>query len=72
MSALFFVSIEESPHTLTGSLPNGGRQRYRRCLATETNGFTEIVDQRCAVRTLQAMLFDGITRRRIELSVEIS
>lgn len=31
-SALLFVSIEESPHTLTGALADGVRQQYRRCL----------------------------------------
>jgi len=39
MSYLFGGSIEESPHTLAGTLPNGVRQRDRRCLAAETDRF---------------------------------
>jgi hypothetical protein len=72
MSALFSVSIEESPHTLTRTLPNGVRQRCRRGLATETHGFPQPVDQRRTARTFQAMPFNGIALRRVELSVEIS
>jgi hypothetical protein len=71
MSALFCVSIEESPHTLTRTLPNGVRQRYRPCLPTETNGFPQAVDQRRAARTFQAVPFNGIARRRVQLSIEI-
>jgi hypothetical protein len=71
MSALFSVSIEESPHTLTGTLPNGVWQRHRRCLPTETNGFPQTVDQRRTARAFLAMPFNGIARRRLEVSVEI-
>jgi hypothetical protein len=71
MSALFSVSIEESPHTLTGTLPNGVRQRHGRGLATETNGVPQTVDQSRTARTFLAMPFNGFARRRIELSVQI-
>jgi len=71
MSALFSVSIEESPHTVTGTLPNGVGQRCRRCLAAETHGFPQTVDQSRTARTFLAMPFNGIARRRIELSVEV-
>jgi hypothetical protein len=71
MSALFSVSIEESTHTVTGTLPNGVGQRRRRGLATETHGFSQTVDQSRTARTFLAMPFNGIARRRIELSVEV-
>jgi len=71
MSALFSVSIQESPHTFTGTLPNRVRQRCRRRLATETHGFPQAVDQSRTARTVLAMPFNGIARRRIELSVEV-
>jgi hypothetical protein len=41
-------------------------------LATETNGFPQAFDQRRTARTFQAMPFNGIARRRLELSVEIA
>jgi hypothetical protein len=72
MSALFCLSIEEAPHTLTRTLPNGVRQRHGRCLSTETNGFPQTVDQPRTGRTFLAMPFNGIARRGIELSVQIT
>jgi hypothetical protein len=72
MSALFSVSIEESTHTVTGTLPHGVGQRRRRSFATETHGLPQAVDQSCTARTFLAMPFNGIARRRIELSVEVS
>src|SRR5579864_5713771 len=71
MSALFSVSIEESPHAVTGTLPNGVRQRRRRGLATETHGVPQTVDQSRTARTFMAMPFNGIARRRLELSVQV-
>ena len=71
MSALFSVLIEKSPHTLTGTLPNGVRQRRRRGLTTEPNGFPQTVDQRRTACTLEAVPFNGIARRRLELSIQI-
>jgi hypothetical protein len=71
MSALFAVSIEESLHTVAGTLPNGVGQRRRRGLATETHGFPQTVDQSRTARTCLAMPFNGIARRRIELSVQV-
>jgi hypothetical protein len=71
MSALFSVSIEESPDTLTGTLPNGVRQRCRRGLTTKTDGFPQTVDQPRTTRTFLAMPFNGIARRRLELSVQV-
>jgi hypothetical protein len=72
MSALFCLSIEEAPHTLTRTLPNGVRQRHGRCLSTETNGFPQTVDQPRTAPTFLAMPFNGIARRRIELSVQVT
>jgi len=71
MSALFSVSIEESTHTVTGTLPNGVGQRRRRGFATETHGFPQTVDQSRTARTFLAMPFNGIARRRIELSIQV-
>jgi len=71
MSALFSVSIEESPHTVTGTLPNGVGQRCRGGLATETNGFPQAFDQRRTARTFPAVQLNGIARRRLELSVQV-
>jgi hypothetical protein len=71
MSALFCLSIEESPYTVTGTLPNGVGQRCRRGLATETHGCSHTVDQSRTARTFLAMPFNGIARRRLELSVQV-
>jgi hypothetical protein len=71
MSALFSVSIEESPHAVTGTLPNRVGQRCRRRLATETHGFPQTVDQSRTARTFLAMPFNRIARRRLELAVQV-
>ena len=51
MSALFPLSIEESPQTLTGTRPDGVLQRCRRGLTTKTDGFPHTVDQSPTART---------------------
>jgi hypothetical protein len=71
MSALSSASIQQSPHTVTGALPNGVGQRCRRGLAAETHGFPQAVDQSRTARTFLAMPFNGIARGRIELSVQV-
>jgi hypothetical protein len=70
-SALFSVSIEKSPHTLAGTLPNGVGQGGRRGLATETHGFPQTVHQGRTARTVLAVPFNGIARRCIELPVQV-
>jgi hypothetical protein len=40
-------------------------------LATETQRFPQTVDQSRTARTFLAMPFNGIARRRIELSVQV-
>ena len=71
LSAPFSASIQQSPHTVTGTLPNGVGERCRRGLATETHGVPQTDHQRRTAATGLAVPRNGITRRRIELSVQV-